>query len=148
MSVLQKEYIRQGKTPQWSKIKRNAIKIQKDRDFRLKTRTKQQRIAAQKDDDLKLVLKLIFGLIVFCAVLTWFIPGGEFERETLVVNGVERSVIKADSFHYIESEKQTWQIFSSFFEEFIDDDKPVRERVIFTEILHDLQVELQIVYIV
>ena len=70
MSVLQKEYSRQGKSPQWSKIKQNAIKLQKDRDFRLKTRTKQQRIAAQKDDDLKLVLKLIFGLIVLMAALT------------------------------------------------------------------------------
>ncbi len=62
---------------------------------------------------------IIFGLIVFCAVLTWFIPGGEFERETLVVNGVERSVIKADSFHYAESKIQTWQIFSSFFDGFL-----------------------------
>lgn len=63
---------------------------------------------------------IIFGLIIFCAILTWLIPGGEFERETIVVNGVERSVIKADSFQYIESEIQTWQIFSSFFDGFVN----------------------------
>lgn len=63
---------------------------------------------------------IIFFLIVFCAVLTWIIPGGEFERETMVVNGVERSVIKADSFSYIDSEMQTWQIFSAFFDGFVN----------------------------
>lgn len=62
---------------------------------------------------------IIFLLIAFCAVCTWFIPGGEFERETLLVNGVEREVIKPDSFRYIESEKQTWQIFSAFFDGFV-----------------------------
>ncbi len=66
---------------------------------------------------------IIFFLIVICAVLTWIIPGGEFERETLVVNGVERSVIKNGSFHQIESEIQTWQIFSSFFDGFYNTSK-------------------------
>jgi len=70
MKEIGKEYIRQGKTPQWQKIKRNAIKIQKDRDFRLNTRTKQQRIAAQKDDDFKLAFKLMLGLIVLMGALT------------------------------------------------------------------------------
>ncbi|WP_321996489.1 hypothetical protein [Draconibacterium orientale] len=37
---------------------------------------------------------IIFFLIVFCALLTWIIPGGQFERESVVVNGVERSVIQ------------------------------------------------------
>ena len=69
MKEIGKEYIRQGKTPQWQKIKRNAIKIQKDRDFRLNTRTKQQRIAAQKDDDFKLAFKLMLGLIVLMGAL-------------------------------------------------------------------------------
>uniref|UniRef100_UPI00321762E9 YfcC family protein n=1 Tax=uncultured Draconibacterium sp. TaxID=1573823 RepID=UPI00321762E9 len=63
---------------------------------------------------------IIFFLIVFCAVLTWFIPGGEYERETVVVNGVERNVIDAGSFHYIDSQMQTWQIFSSFFDGFVN----------------------------
>ena len=69
MKEIGKEYIRQGKTPQWQKIKRNAIKIQKDRDFKLNIRTKQQRIAAQKDDDFKLAFKLMLGLIVLMGAL-------------------------------------------------------------------------------
>lgn len=63
---------------------------------------------------------IIFGLIVFCAVLTWIIPGGEFARETVVVNGVSREIIQPDSFHYIKSNTQTWQIFSSFFDGFVN----------------------------
>jgi uncharacterized ion transporter superfamily protein YfcC len=63
---------------------------------------------------------IIFGLIIFCAALTWVIPGGEFEREIISVNGVEREVIKSESFQFIESEIQTWQIFSSFFDGFVN----------------------------
>lgn len=63
---------------------------------------------------------IIFGLIVFCAVLTWSIPGGEFEREMVSVNGVEREVIKSQSFQFIESDMQTWQIFSAFFDGFVN----------------------------
>lgn len=59
---------------------------------------------------------IIFGLIIFCAICTWFIPGGEFERETVIVNHVEREIIKPGSFKYIESQNQTWQIFSAFFD--------------------------------
>ncbi|MDX8340496.1 YfcC family protein [Draconibacterium sp. IB214405] len=62
---------------------------------------------------------IIFFLIVICALLTWLIPGGEFERESVIVNGVERSVIKSGSFHETESQLQTWQIFSSFFDGFL-----------------------------
>jgi uncharacterized ion transporter superfamily protein YfcC len=61
---------------------------------------------------------IVFSIILIAAVLTWIIPGGEYERETVVVNGVERTVIDKDSFHYIEHEKQTWQIFSAFFKGF------------------------------
>ena len=63
---------------------------------------------------------IIFGLIILCAVLTWVIPGGEFEREVISVNGVEREVIISQSFQFIESEMQTWQIFSSFFDGFVN----------------------------
>lgn len=62
---------------------------------------------------------IIFSLIVFSAILTWLIPGGEFTRESLVVNGVERTVIQADSFHFTESHKQSWQIFSALFDGFV-----------------------------
>jgi uncharacterized ion transporter superfamily protein YfcC len=62
---------------------------------------------------------IIFGLIILCAVLTWIIPGGEFKRETVVVNGIPREVIQSQSFEFVESNIQTWQIFSAFFEGFV-----------------------------
>jgi uncharacterized ion transporter superfamily protein YfcC len=63
---------------------------------------------------------IIFILIAVCAICTWFIPGGEFERERVVVNQVEREVIKPGSFKYIESQKQSWQVFSAFYEGFVN----------------------------
>ena len=59
---------------------------------------------------------IVFALIVLAAVLTWFIPAGEFLRET--VGG--REVVVGDSFHYVDSAPQTWQIFSALFNGFVD----------------------------
>jgi len=38
---------------------------------------------------------IIFFIIVVGALLTWFIPGGEYEREIVMDNGVEREVVKS-----------------------------------------------------
>jgi uncharacterized ion transporter superfamily protein YfcC len=38
----------------------------------------------------------------------------------VTVNGVERSVITNNSFHYVDSQPQTWQIFSAFYKGFIN----------------------------
>lgn len=62
---------------------------------------------------------IVFGLIVICAALTWLIPGGEFKRETVVVNGIPREVIQNNSFQFTESNLQTWQVFSAFFDGFV-----------------------------
>ncbi|MGE0019350.1 MAG: AbgT family transporter [Draconibacterium sp.] len=62
---------------------------------------------------------IVFGLIVICAALTWLIPGGEFERETVIVNGIPREVIQNNSFQFTESNLQTWQVFSAFFDGFV-----------------------------
>ncbi len=61
---------------------------------------------------------IVFYIILFSAFLTWVVPGGSFERETISVNGVNREVIKAGSFHYTEQQPQTWQVFSAFFDGF------------------------------
>ena len=36
---------------------------------------------------------IVFFIIVFAAVLTWFIPGGEFNRHTINVNGIDKEII-------------------------------------------------------
>lgn len=63
---------------------------------------------------------IIFSIIVISAVLTWIIPGGEFDRETVNVNGTDREVIVNNSFHYVDNSPQTWQIFSALFNGFVN----------------------------
>jgi uncharacterized ion transporter superfamily protein YfcC len=62
---------------------------------------------------------IVFLLVAISAVLTWIIPGGEFARQKLDVNGSMREVIVSNSFQYIENQPQTWQIFSSLFDGFV-----------------------------
>ncbi len=61
---------------------------------------------------------IIFFIILISAVATWFVPGGECERHTKMVSGVERTVIDKDSFHYIDNAPQTWEVFAALFEGF------------------------------
>lgn len=68
---------------------------------------------------------IVFFLILFAALLTWIIPGGEFVRETISVTNAdgsvsEREVVRGDSFRYVDSQPQTWQVFSSLFSGFCD----------------------------
>ena len=61
---------------------------------------------------------IVFSIIVLCAVMTWIIPGGEFNRQTVTVDGSERNVVVADSFHQVDNQPQTWQVFTAFFKGF------------------------------
>jgi uncharacterized ion transporter superfamily protein YfcC len=61
---------------------------------------------------------IVFMLLMLAAISTWFIPGGEYARQVQQVNGVQRTIIVDNSFHYVESNPQTWQIFAAFFNGF------------------------------
>lgn len=61
---------------------------------------------------------IVFSIIVTCAVLTWIIPGGEFDHQIVNVDGHERSIVVDDSYHHVDRQPQTWQIFTSFFKGF------------------------------
>ena len=68
---------------------------------------------------------IVFFLILFAALLTYIIPGGEFVRETVNVENADgtlssREVVQNGSFHYVDRQPQTWQIFSSLFSGFCD----------------------------
>ncbi len=63
---------------------------------------------------------IVFSIIILSAILTWIIPGGEYSRQKITVNGVERTVIEKGSFKYIENDPQSWQIFESFFQGFVN----------------------------
>jgi len=63
---------------------------------------------------------IVFSIVVFAGILTWIVPGGTFDRNTMMVNGIEREVVDGNSFHYIGNSPQTWQIFSAIFDGFVD----------------------------
>ncbi|MDA3821808.1 MAG: hypothetical protein PF450_04235 [Bacteroidales bacterium] len=63
---------------------------------------------------------IVFGFIIAAAILTWIVPGGEFDRETVTLNGLQREIIIENSFHFVENEPQTWQVFSALFDGFVD----------------------------
>lgn len=56
---------------------------------------------------------IISCVIIVSALLSWFIPAGEYVRRSIEVNGVERTVIVNNSFHEVPATPQTWQIFSA-----------------------------------
>lgn len=64
---------------------------------------------------------IVFYIIVISAVLTWIVPGGKFERQQLTLeSGMTKEVIDSQSFQYVESSPQTWQVFSAIFDGFVD----------------------------
>lgn len=68
---------------------------------------------------------IVFFLILVAAFLTWIVPGGEFVRETIQIANADgsfssREVVKNNSFHFVESTPQTWQVFASLFNGFCD----------------------------
>ncbi len=63
---------------------------------------------------------IVFFIIIFSAILTWFVPGGEFNRETFTLpDGTTQEIIVKDSFHYTDNVPQTWELFSAFFKGFV-----------------------------
>lgn len=57
---------------------------------------------------------IIFFIILFCAVLTWIIPGGKY------VEQVNEAGVKVMTYQSVANTPQTWQVFASFFKGFVD----------------------------
>ena len=57
---------------------------------------------------------IIFYIILFCAAMTWIIPGGEYTKR-IAADGTETVVYQS-----VESVPQTWQVLSAFFKGFVD----------------------------
>lgn len=62
---------------------------------------------------------IVFYMILLSAILTWIIPGGEYVRETIDINGSKREVVVDNSYHRTERQAQTWQVFAALFEGFV-----------------------------
>ncbi|MBN2273305.1 MAG: AbgT family transporter [Bacteroidales bacterium] len=58
---------------------------------------------------------IIFYLLILAAILTWIIPGGQYEEKITKVNGIQK---KEMVFHYTDNVQQWWQVFSSFYKGF------------------------------
>lgn len=63
---------------------------------------------------------IISAVIIIACILTWVIPSGTFEYETMVINGVERSVPVEGSFHFIEKTAESKVGFMGFLTSFQD----------------------------
>ena len=57
---------------------------------------------------------IIFGVILFCAFLTWIIPGGQY------IEHVNSDGVKTLVYESVDRIPQTWEVFSCFFTGFVD----------------------------
>ena len=70
---------------------------------------------------------IIFYIILIAAVATWIIPGGQYVKENVIENGVEKEQVVYETvqidgesvlqpkFEYVENNAQTWQVFAALF---------------------------------
>lgn len=73
---------------------------------------------------------IVFVIVILAAVLTWIIPGGQYLKETVIVDGVEKEQviyetieingeeIQQPKFEYVDNSAQTWQIFAALYKGF------------------------------
>jgi len=70
---------------------------------------------------------IVFSIILISAMLTWIIPAGKYIKETKLLHGIEKQTV---TFYYdkdipvghqpaINSQPQTWQVFSALFKGFV-----------------------------
>jgi len=57
---------------------------------------------------------IITIIILFSAILTWIVPAGIFNYETIEIGGVARDIVVENSYHTVASSPQSWQVFGSF----------------------------------
>ncbi len=58
---------------------------------------------------------IIFSLIILAAILTWWLPGGDYVEQVKTVDGNQ---VKELVFQPVDSQPQTWQIFGAMFRGF------------------------------
>lgn len=57
------------------------------------------------------VFSLLTGVILFCCVLTWLIPSGLYERQSVQVGQLERNVIVPESYEQVEKVRSVEALF-------------------------------------
>ncbi|HON18144.1 MAG TPA: AbgT family transporter [Salinivirgaceae bacterium] len=57
---------------------------------------------------------IVFGFIVFAALLTWILPAGQFNRtQKILADGRSQTVVEQNSYQTLEPAPQTWHIFTA-----------------------------------
>jgi uncharacterized ion transporter superfamily protein YfcC len=59
---------------------------------------------------------IIFALVILSAILTWFLPGGDYVEHVKTVDGKE---VKELVYEPLENQPQTWQVFGAMFTGFV-----------------------------
>ena len=59
---------------------------------------------------------IVFMIIIFSAILTWFVPGGEYIKKETIIDG--KTIIQ-NTFINVKSNPQTWQVFSALYKGFV-----------------------------
>ncbi|MCX7697431.1 MAG: AbgT family transporter [Bacteroidales bacterium] len=62
---------------------------------------------------------IVFILLILAGILTFILPGGIFEKQVVLVNNVERTIVVPESFHHVDAQPQGWGIFLAIFEGFV-----------------------------
>ena len=63
---------------------------------------------------------IVLVAVAVAAVLTWLLPGGMFERQMVpVAGGSPKEVVVSGSYHHVERQAQTWQLFAAFYDGFV-----------------------------
>ena len=59
---------------------------------------------------------IVFYIIIVAAILTWLIPGGEYRQPDNIAG---TSAMSAPEYFRVDSQPQTWQLFSAFYKGFV-----------------------------
>jgi len=56
---------------------------------------------------------IVYAIILLAAIATWFVPGGQFEREIVEKDGMTREILIRDSFQFQDNQPQFFAIFEA-----------------------------------
>ncbi|MFN3413091.1 MAG: YfcC family protein [Thermoanaerobaculum sp.] len=59
------------------------------------------------------VYVIVFSLLVIAAAASFIFPGGEYQRQKIEVDGHWREIVDPNSFRYVPSVPQSWQVFTA-----------------------------------
>jgi len=59
---------------------------------------------------------IVFYIILLAAILTWILPGGEYIKETVTIEGGDKTELV---YREVESNPQSWQVFAAIFKGFV-----------------------------